>query len=91
MSKFRKKPVVIEAFQIAPYPPTITAAIAFESWAKSVGFEKWNFGDEGSIKIETLEGTMTATPGDWIIKGVAGEFYSCKQKIFTETYESADE
>ena len=42
------------------------------------------------IFIRTLEGEMTATQGDWIIKGVKGEFYPCKPDIFAATYEPAD-
>ncbi|MCG2963705.1 hypothetical protein KZ308_28620, partial [Escherichia coli] len=42
-----------------------------------------------SYDIETLEGTMTAQHGDWIIKGVQGEFYPCKPDIFKQTYEEA--
>jgi hypothetical protein len=38
-------------------------------------------------KIETLEGTLTASPGDWIIKGINGEIYPCKHDIFLKTYE----
>ena len=41
----------------------------------------------GTLDIPTLEGVMTASPGDWIIKGVAGEFYPCKSDIFEATYE----
>jgi hypothetical protein len=37
--------------------------------------------------IQTLEGTMAANPGDWIIKGIQGEFYPCKNEIFLESYE----
>ena len=49
----------------------------------------WSYAGNGSaIEIPTLEGTMTATVGDWIIKGVAGEFYPCKPDIFEKTYES---
>jgi len=40
------------------------------------------------LEIQTLEGTMTASPGDWIIKGVQGEFYPCKPDIFEQTYEA---
>lgn len=40
------------------------------------------------LEIETLEGTMTARPGDYVIKGVQGEFYPCKPDIFAETYEA---
>lgn len=42
------------------------------------------------IYIATLEGEMRADPGDWIIKGVHGEFYPCKPNIFDATYEAAD-
>lgn len=41
-------------------------------------------------KIETLEGTMTASPGDWIVKGVKGEIYPVKPDIFEETYSPLD-
>jgi len=44
----------------------------------------------GTLDIPTLEGTMTASPGDWIIKGVKGEFYPCKPDIFDATYEPVD-
>ena len=43
--------------------------------------------DGGRVGISTLEGVMTATIGDWIIKGVQGEFYPCKPDIFEKTYE----
>jgi hypothetical protein len=42
------------------------------------------------IDIETLEGTMTASPGDWIIRGVQGEFYPCKPEIFEATYDQIE-
>jgi len=56
--KFRKKPIVIEAYQT-----------------------------DSQVKIETLEGTMVASPGDWIITGIQGEQYPCKPDIFEATYE----
>jgi len=63
MPKFRKRPVVIEAYQT-----------------------------DRQVKIVTLEGTMIADPGDWIITGVKGEMYPCKPDIFEMTYEPvADE
>lgn len=46
--------------------------------------------NEGKIVIETLEGDITASLGDWIIKGVKGEFYPCKPDIFDATYEPAE-
>ena len=46
---------------------------------------------EYSLIIKTLEGNMRAEPGDYIIKGVQGEFYPCKSDIFKETYETIDD
>lgn len=43
----------------------------------------------GEMRIDTLEGSMLASPSDWIIKGVKGEFYPCKPDIFAATYEPA--
>ena len=74
MARYRKKPVVVEASQ----------------W--------WRPGDHRAVKpredgtgwISTLEGGHVVTPGDWIIRGVAGEFYPCKPDIFERTYEPAE-
>ena len=81
MAKFRKKPVVIEAERLT-----------VENRDRAFNFITCNCSPEGtrdnpSIRIETLEGTMTASLGDWIIKGVAGEFYPCKDSVFRATYE----
>ena len=83
--RYRKKPVVIEAVQWDGKLGTIVPLLA-GSTCKSVG---QNFTDD-NLEIETLEGTMTARPGDWIIKVVNGELYSCKPDIFAETYEAAE-
>lgn len=82
MAKFRKKPVVIEAVQFTDENPN--EAFYFISCNKSPGFNS-----DGSkyIMIQTLEGDMKADIGDWIIKGVNGEFYPCKPDIFEKTYE----
>ncbi|WP_422446026.1 hypothetical protein [Thermoanaerobacterium sp. DL9XJH110] len=56
--KFRKKPVVIEAYQT-----------------------------DKEMIIETLEGPLRASPGDWIIRGIRGELYPCKPDVFERTYE----
>ena len=85
--KFRKKPVVVEAFQL---PAEHDDADAFMRWAGSVGFENYTSERDGSIAIDTLEGTMLASAGDWIIRGVKGEFYPCKPDIFAATYEPAE-
>ena len=78
MAQYRKKPVVIEAMKITP--DNVDELVEFcEGNLKShflVG-----------VVIETLEGKMTVTIGDYIIKGVKGEFYPCKPDIFEMTYE----
>ena len=87
--KYRKKPVIVEAVQWdgknvpwsffgAPHDDAIN--IASQSDVLS-----------SHLLIKTLEGIMTATAGDWIIKGVKGEFYPCKPDIFAATYEPADQ
>ena len=88
MPKFRKKPVVIEAFQLPMKGSDVSedfedALITFLRSAK----RKIETSHQG-ILIHTSEGVMRADPGDWIIKGVAGEFYPCKPDIFEKTYES---
>jgi len=88
MPKFRKKPVVIEAMQV-----DVNNSSALNCWSGGVVFaspvlEPTTDNPSGVyVQIETLEGTMTADVGDWIIKGVAGEFYPCKPDIFEATYE----
>ncbi len=88
MSKFRKKPVVIEARQW-----TQGNGFHIVSWINSEGgdAELRLDVDPSGIQIVTLEGTMTADHDDWIIQGVAGEFYACKPAIFELTYEPVDE
>ena len=76
MGKYRKKPVVIEAIQYNGNPQEI---FDFTNGQVKFGFEV--------VFIDTLEGEMTAQEGDFIIKGVNGEFYPCKPDIFEKTYE----
>jgi hypothetical protein len=78
--KFRKKPVIIEAMQ---FDGSDKSALEICFWSGMSSLF-----DEGTLKIETLEGTLTASPGDWIIKGIKGEFYPCKPDIFESTYEA---
>jgi hypothetical protein len=85
MAKYRKKPVVIDAFRLPQLDQPVEES--FHDWCEEVGFVNWASEREGTISIPTLEGTMTAMPGDWIIKGVKGEFYPCKPDIFAATYE----
>lgn len=85
MMKFRKKPVVIEAWQLPPLD--VDASEDLKDFLNSAG-EGVIFSDyDGGISICTLEGTMRGDPGDWIIRGVKGEFYPCKPDIFEATYE----
>ena len=79
MQKYRKRPVVIEAFQwtIDEVP----------DWWRSVSGKFAINVFSGSVFIPTLEGEMEARVGDWIIKGVKGELYPCKPDIFELTYE----
>ena len=84
--KFRKKPVVIEAMQFVGESNVdeVLEWVTRESPQSAVGTSK-------EIYIPTLEGEMTASVGDWIIKGVKGEFYPCKPDIFEATYEAVNE
>ena len=98
--QYKKKPVIIEAFRLtektfddnANWPNWL-----HESWNKSVSAngslflaQSYYLGTlprENSFRINTPEGTMIVTPGDWIIRGVEGELYACKHDIFMQTYE----
>jgi hypothetical protein len=99
--KFRKKPVVIEAFQMtkerrndnSDWPEWLNLA-----WNKpwhevgAVNSENWPHGTgEDRLMIHTLEGKMTVEWNDFIIQGVNGELYSCKPDIFEKTYEEVKE
>lgn len=93
-TKYRKKPAVVEARKFDGMG-NLTDAENLAEWCGGV-FRYDNMpGQELKtyywwIEIPTLEGTMRAKPGDYIIKGVQGEFYPCKPDIFAETYEAAD-
>jgi hypothetical protein len=92
--KYRKKPVVVEA--------VVFPGITIDSLPKLLAFEEWFNGGGGAgryvgqrLHVLTLEdgpngeAKHVADPGDWIIRGVKGEFYPCKPDIFAETYEPA--
>jgi hypothetical protein len=80
--KYRKKPVVIEAVQWTGDNEKEIRDLDGERFPRVLF-------DQNRIYIETLEGPMTANLGDYIIKGVRGELYSCRSDIFEETYENA--
>lgn len=83
--KFRKKPVVIEAMQLPPIDEDASDELI--DFLASAGDGVITSDYDGGVAINTLEGTMRGDPGDWIIKGVKGEFYPCKPDIFAATYE----
>ena len=88
MGKYRKKPVVIEAYQWTG--DNTQEIINFVSLDGKLSAE----GSDNAIPhlyIDTLEGRMTVTKNDWIIKGVQGEFYPCKPDIFEATYEEVED
>lgn len=87
MPKFRKKPVVIEAVQWDGTERGSHDALAFA--ASDNVFLVTSDGPD-RIEIQTLEGNMCADIGDWIIRGVKGEFYPCRDDIFRMTYEAVD-
>lgn len=104
--RYRKKPVEVEARQVPVYIKSVSInhyleeSIALGNWCNGISFmltaddESAYLGAEvlgPHIEIRTLEGTMAALPGDWIIQGVQGEFYPCKPDIFEATYEPVDE
>lgn len=114
-TKYRKRPVVVDAML---YGPTPTDAYALTEWMSanlyvglvgnaldpaSLRYPDQADGDDstpdkgwyidpadGALMIRTLEGDMRVAPGDYVIRGVQGEFYPCKLDIFLRTYEAPD-
>lgn len=88
VKKFMKRPVVIKACQFTPdIADNDEKIIELASWCN--GGVNWSINNDKqkrTIVIKTLEGEMIATVGDWIICGIAGEYYPCKSDIFTMTY-----
>jgi hypothetical protein len=96
MSKFRKLPVVIDAFL---WSGNAVDAYELGKWQRSFGpieHEAFFFPGDGTAQVRTLEdgkngeAKHVADAGDWIIRGVKGEFYPCKPDIFAATYEPAE-
>lgn len=88
VGRFRKKPVEIDAVRWLGGPESAGPVI---DWVLAGGgTARWDDQEtpEGTLSIVTLEGVMYADPGDWIIRGVKGEFYPCKPDIFEATYEA---
>lgn len=98
MPRYRKKPVVIEAFRMGPDPlPDWFLDLMRDNTAviyptNGVEAEKGPFTERKVYcEINTLEGTMTGNYGDYIIRGVDGEVYPCKPEIFEQTYEKVED
>jgi hypothetical protein len=91
MAKFRKKPVVVEARKFEtnnePDSVNINGLVLWMNQGSPI-MRAWHNGTD--IYIETLEGQMKATVGDWIVRGISGEFYSVKPDIFAATYEPVE-
>lgn len=90
--KFKKKPVVIEAIQF-----TRKSFNDIVKWidAERTTMVEWDYDpkidDDTYIVIKTLEGNMKVNLTDWVIRGVKGEFYPCRDDIFRMTYEECSE
>lgn len=84
--RFRKRPVEVEAQEF-----TGDNGVDLVHWiGTDVSLDSDSKGAIATLTIHTLEGDMVANRGDWIIKGVQGEFYPCKPDIFEATYEAVD-
>lgn len=84
MSKYRKRPVVIDAIQFTGSNFADVALFVNEEFTLDCR------DSDKQCVIQTLEGDMTASAGDWIIRGVKGEYYPCKPDIFEATYEALE-
>ena len=106
MTLYRKKPVVIEARQLVGTPAEWHAVYLWVKENTLGSFEPLAVLDgekpapesgvsidpaDGALLIATLEGVMKANCGDWIIRGVAGEFYPCRGDVFEATYEPVED
>ena len=93
--KYRKKPVVIEAIQWTGLNLEEIKSFVGESLQYDIIDSAWRAGagvtPHVDMVIKTLEGNHVCTKGDFIIKGVHGEFYPCKPDIFEKTYELVEE
>jgi hypothetical protein len=101
MGRFRKRPLEVEAVRFVEVTPeaVISWGDVVPAWLQD-GLDKsplqdgavfvLDYGSECRVLVRTLEGPLQVTPGDWVIKGTAGELYPCKPEIFAAIYEPAD-
>jgi hypothetical protein len=96
MATYRKKPVEVEAVRLMNTEESILKVVSFLGYGSIVEGEEVRLilemvrANEG-ISIATLEGTMKADFGDYVIRGIQGEFYPCKPNIFEATYEKVSD
>ena len=89
--KYRKKPVVIEAFKFDGYFIDFEGERYVPWWAvEGLDTGVLTVEGQGDVYVNTLEGKMLVNVGDYIIKGIKGELYPCKPDIFEATYELAE-
>ncbi len=94
MSKYRNKPIVVEAFQMtkenrwasSSWPDWLKVA-----WSKKAGSEGSLYVSSERLLVGTLENILRVDWNDWIIQGVQGELYPCKPNIFEQTYEKVED
>ena len=94
MPRYRKKPVVVNAYQMTNenaldywnWPAWLQAGLTKDPMQEGAVIRR-----EGEIRIQTLEGTQLVSPNDYIIEGIKGEIYPCKPDIFEATYEEVVE
>lgn len=84
VKKYVKKPIIIEAMV---FEDTVDYLAELSEFMGNKEVKVSYVESEPKLLIETLEGTMSANEGDYIIKGISGEFYPCKPDIFHKTYE----
>lgn len=89
--KYRKKPVIIEAVQWTGKNTYEILDFGFTGPAPSWGDDFRVNNKNATVEILTLEGKMIGNVGDWVIRGVKGEFYPCKPEIFEATYEKVED
>lgn len=85
-TRFRARPVVVEAIRYHPGPDGNCEAVA-AFIGEDIDHEDADCDPETEWVISTLEGEATALPGDWIVRGVGGYFYPCRPDIFEATYD----
>ena len=93
MPMFRGKPVVVEAVRFNGLNAAEIDDFVGKKLERDIIDTAWKAGAAPPVMrlvISTLEGDMTASPGDWIIKGLKGEFYPCKPDIFEQKYEPVE-